>query len=134
MSNTQTIEREVPGWFFDPERNCPSWCDSGHAQACHEFDDLAAAAVHMSADFSHYLPTMTRAGNVEREGGGRWDVHLVMTPRDVMTNPLGLSLVRVRLDEDYGAGHGHVELDLSTGEARTLAAQLLALADKADLS
>lgn len=130
-NETAGVAEQAPAWFSDPEGYCPLWCCSGHAQAFEEGCTVDEAALHISDDFAHYLPgILDHREQVERPGGGRWDVELVQRPRDAVSNPFGIPLVRLALrDAD---GHG-IELDLTTGEARILVTQIVALTDKADL-
>lgn len=108
---------------------CPSWCTNAHAQALDEGCDLESASAHLGPDVAYYLPEVRNvtAGRVNRPSGGAWSARLVAgTP-----GPSEAALVE--LEVQANDHQGSVSLFITTGEARTLAAQLQQQADMHDL-
>lgn len=115
---------------------CPSWCvggPEGHRTGLEETGDVLWSSAHLSVDLNGFTPTLhSRPGDRERHTPGGWQVQM---RREMHARPL----VEVRLHRWVEApgqqdAFETLNLDLTTGEARTLAAQLLHLADRADLA
>lgn len=118
--------------------SCPDWCISDHERALREGCHVESARTHMSADRGGALNTITDPdhGHVYRPGGGMWQVSMDADPGDdgVAT---GYPLIEFETSRWDDAGEKRqlrrVALDLTSGEARVLASQLVWLADAADL-
>jgi hypothetical protein len=115
---------------------CPTWCSGQHEQALIEGCDFDDAARHISRDSGGYLHRISNeyTGEVLREAGGSWNAELRQSTRlfhAIPTDAVGLGLPLVNLDvrEVREDRHERVELSLTTGEARSLAAALLRLAE-----
>ena len=107
----------------DPELACPSWCQD-HAD---DVNDDGDPREHASRPLElGWLPELRdpMTGDVTRSGGGHLDSRLVLVP--AARRPM-VSIMARDLDAESA------QLLLTSGEARTVAAQLLALADTADL-
>jgi hypothetical protein len=121
-----SISKHTPGlptW-------CRSWCVGTHKQALEEGCTVEESRLHRSADVGGQTADLVnhRAQRLDRPGGGAWDLQLYADPGPE-PHYYGLPLVKLEVREDLG----RVELSLTSGEARTLAAQLLHYADTADL-
>lgn len=115
-------------------KHCPSWCIGDHERAIEEGCDVKSAAGHLSADVGHYLPDLRNAiaNRLDRPGNAGWRLVLVAG----WPGPSDMPLVEVELHEWTDIERREVtsrSMFLSSGEARTLAAQLVAMADKLDL-
>jgi hypothetical protein len=129
----------VVGEDIDPRdvlpKECPSWCGddpAGHLQTFHEIagDDRAqAASVHMSGDMDHRLNTLVQpyTGVTLREGGDHWNVEVRAQGEH---HWYGVPFIHTRLGTKDQTG---TEVQLTSGEARKLARQLLHMADLIDL-
>jgi hypothetical protein len=118
---------------------CPSWCIGDHERSLIEGNVAADARVHQSIGFGDALDDLTNpfAKRLDREGGGGWEVVLSQDePGHYKTVPtVDLECRFIRLGQGGGVDvDDHVALHLTTGEARSLAAQLVHLADLGDLS
>lgn len=131
---------QLPGY-------CPPWCESGtegHRQSLEEGCVAEDASRHLSEDVGGTVrPIAAPLGGMSRSQHGTWQVsiqadHLHVGPQDSRGH-VGLPLVRLDLlewEENHGDHRDHtisLDLDLTSGEARTLARQLLHLADRIDL-
>lgn len=119
---------------------CPSWCIDEHAEAYREGCDVETGAEHMGRgpEVRLYEVRNPYTGRVEREARGGWQARLRQTP--YLHNAGHLTedepLVEFGVDEHapHGEGRsgGSAFLKLTTGEARTLAAALLRLAEEGE--
>jgi hypothetical protein len=110
---------------------CPGWCTNSHSQALDEGCDLESASTHLGPDVAYNLPDLrnTFADRLDRPGGGGWSLRLVAgTSAGPSEAPVIALEVRPTGDHD-----STVTVFLSTGEARSLAAQLAQQADMDDL-
>ena len=116
-----------------PER-CPPWCEGGHAEAVTEGNSWEEAQEHRGGGFGDVLQEIRNPidKRVTRPASGAgWDLGLRQRPGDSS----GLAMCdepRVVL-EVSGAVAKRVDLHLTSGEARVMAAQLVALADALDM-
>ncbi|WP_137292007.1 hypothetical protein [Nocardioides dongxiaopingii] len=105
---------------------CPDWCLSGnpeeHAQAMEEGCTQLEAAVHMSNDY----------GSHDGNGNG-WHVVLRADPEGDYTAWYGHQRIRLEVRNRVDGAFTYLDVDMTTGNARTLAAQMLHLADLSDL-
>lgn len=112
---------------------CPAWCAGGadeHARAIDEGVELDLIE-HRSVDLGIRLATLrhpNRPKQILRECPGKVAMSL---SQDAQTLPFG-GYPLIELEVTSALGHD-TRLDLTTGEARTLAAQLLHLADQEEL-
>lgn len=109
------------GWFDDPAY-CPRWCIGGHRDALEEGIPAEAAATHMSHALGGILYELSGWGRTMRPNSGSWQIQLTRQPNSDGRGFAGPPIVHLQA----------IELPLTAGEARSLAAQLVALADKAD--
>ncbi|GEP38452.1 hypothetical protein NPS01_21150 [Nocardioides psychrotolerans] len=118
---------------------CPSWCTSGpagHAEAMLEGCDLESASMHLSADIGGQQDEIRNyvTGEVVRPGKGGWRVQLRQQVRPGHRLDVPLLGVECHIRESATpTAYVRTELNLTTSEARKLAAQLLHLADAEDL-
>ena len=117
-----------------PDR-CPPWCEGGHAEALAEGNSWEDSQEHRGGGFGDVLQEIRnpidRRVTRPADGGG-WDLGLRQRPRD----PNGLAKCdepRVVLEANGAGFRERVELHLTSGEARVMAAQLIALADALDM-
>ena len=98
---------------------CPAWCQGIHQQWAEEMEE-GLARIHYSGGIEGYL-----------RGGGWYDscIEQAPQPNGVGLEPVGINLW---MAEAIGGGD-RVHVVLGSGEARTLAAQLIHLADRIDL-
>lgn len=116
---------------------CPSWCSGGpegHQEALMEGCDVESASVHLSPDLTGSQGEIRNyvSGDVSRHGKGGWRVQLRQQARGRF-DEMALIEVELHVRTDAAPSYVHTELELTTGEARQLAAQLLHLADQEDL-
>jgi hypothetical protein len=114
---------------------CPPWCTQPHEQALDEGCTVEEASIHIGPDLcgSTHDASNPYTGEIVRPGSGGWSV--------VLRQPEGPEWRRVPIIElelegkadRPGGVRDRVQLTLVSGEARTLAAQLLHLADQTDL-
>ena len=116
---------------------CPRWCIDEHAQSYQEVGgDVETCAEHMGTgpEVRLYEIRNPYSGRLEREARGGWHARLRQTPYLHSAGHLTEDepLIEFHVDE-YGPGRncsgGSAYLNLTTGEARTLAAALLRLAE-----
>lgn len=117
------------------EAQCPPWCHGQHAQAYREGCSFRDAAEHLSYDHGDF---MTRLSNpyserVEREGGARWAVQLRQHTHLWQDERVGLALPFVQLEVAEGRGGSRSVMQLTMGEARSLAAVLLHVVSQEEL-
>jgi hypothetical protein len=120
-----------PTWFLDGSA-CPSWCTRGHLRALNEGNSLEASAEHVGRATGGHLPELRSHGDghLTRRGGGSWEL---VTVKEPMPDGLGQRTepaVEFEL-RDWRPQDARVQL--TSGEARVLAAQLLHAADQLDL-
>lgn len=115
-------------WLPD---HCPSWCADEHAVVLAETGDWPTAQAHHRHAGEGVLSEIRNChdGRVERPGGGSWNLAAEQTP---MRGGGELTVETIRL-EVHSKTHDHVTLPLTSGEARVLARQLEAIADRLDL-
>lgn len=120
---------------------CPAWCDggaAGHQQALDEGCSVEIARVHLSGDLGGQVNDISNfvTKRVVRRGTGGWRVQLQQDePEDGCYD---MAVIELELHERRSAdlsstGYDYTRLNLTTGEARALAAQLLHLADREDV-
>lgn len=122
-----------------PEHH-PAWCDRvTHLEYARENDGLLDAR-EMTAHYANGGDTFLtelrnqHTGDIKRDGGGSWD----LTARQYLNEPFDdragnatPPLVQLMVS-DSGVSQ-HAVIDMTTGEARVLAAHLVALCDRVDL-
>lgn len=116
------------------DTSCPQWCASGikeHRQALEEGCSGEEARTHMSADLGWVLDDVRnhRTGDLLRLGGGGWRVMLERAEMRLTSVTLWL-----HRPKEGTSGYENLGLNLTTGEARRLAAQLVRLADMEELA
>lgn len=122
---------------------CPDWCNSGpagHRQALEEGCTAQEASVHMADDYVGTVQTISDPFTMARQRvqPGGWSVE-IRSQHDSRSGYHGLPLVRLELYRYSGTAvrnrgtRTDTELDLTSGEVRTLARQLLHMADRIDL-
>jgi hypothetical protein len=136
-SSTITSERHV---LTDEERTlptyCPSWCTTDHTEDLEDGATMWQACVHRRDLGDVTLCELRNPVDHRtwREGGGSFDVILEQDPHpDSQGGVNGDPLVRLRVQEGLGFDHSLAQLRMTTGEARVLAAGLLAAAERADV-
>lgn len=110
---------------------CPDWCDGGHAEALADSGDWSDAQEHVGGGPGGYLELLLNPidKRVMRPGGAGWDLDIRQRP---MKGSGFLDEATVNLCvSDHG--RSRLELHLTSGEARVLARQLAAMADRIDL-
>ena len=118
MSDTDALDAFLEQRDVLPKR-CPSWCIGSHAQALEEGCTLEEASVHAAPDLCTRAP-------------GRGDVAVFLrAEHNTSAGHWRSPLVEVFVSDEAFKNRAAVEL--TTGEARVLARQLLHLADLADL-
>ena len=120
---------------------CPPWCVSGlkgHRQAVDEGCTVEQASVHLGADLTGWLSEIRNsyADRVDRPGGGGWSMRLsqrqYLEPR--VKDGLNLAVVVLEIwDRNEAGDRLAIDLNLTPSEARSMAAQLLRLADAEEL-
>lgn len=109
---------------------CPKWCTGGHAEVLAEGCAWEIAQLHRRSGGGEYLHEVRNPidGRVMRSGGGGYELYAEQQPRyDRGFETVATINLAVRSEDDGKT------LPLTTGEARTLARQILALADELDL-
>lgn len=126
---TSTIEKQTGEWL---PKDCPSWCDREHAVALAENpNEWAFAQAHFAAGTGECLSEITYAGRPCRPWGGGWDLYVEQEPLHENGGAWGPALIH--LDAREPDFEQRVMLKLTSGEARVLARQLVAYADRVDL-
>ena len=113
--------------------HCPSWCDNDHAEVFADSEDWEAAQEHVGGGPGGYLSVMLNPidKRVIRAGGAGWDLDI---RQRAMESGGFLDEATVNLDiRPAGGPASRAQLQLTSGEARTLARQLVAMADRIDL-
>ncbi|SDS20621.1 hypothetical protein SAMN04488570_1365 [Nocardioides scoriae] len=113
--------------------SCPAWCNSEHHRAVDEGVTAEAAAVHSTADLVGRLEELRNSvtGQVVREGrSAGWDL-ILQAPGDKRC--WGTPAVNLDVYDGHKTRQ-HIVLNMTGGEARVLARQLLHFADLLDLS
>ena len=121
----------TPPWFRDGSA-CPPWCARGHVRALTEGASLDAASQHVGRPIGGRLPEIRNAadGRLTRPGGGGWELVTVQEP---MPNGLD-SLMEAAVEFELRDGElREARARFTSGEARTLSAQLGYAADLLDL-
>lgn len=130
QTTDQTDQPTAPAWFDDPS-SCPDWCVGQHRQALDEGNTVQYAARHMSVDRMGLLTEIRWHEQVWRPMAGSWDVWMERMPSDVDRGVGGMDLIQLHARGADDWPSENVTLQLTAGEARQLAAQLVAFADKA---
>lgn len=120
------------------KRDCPSWCGTDHARLYAEGTPLFQAAAHARCVYEAGLSTVRNPvdGRVERVGAGEVRVNVRQDPYphsdggsingaplvELLTTPGG----------ETSSARLMAQLDLTAGEARSLAVALTIAADHAD--
>lgn len=112
--------------------HCPPWCDREHAVALAEGCGWETSQKHRMGAGGDCLDEIRGqgGGRVMRPGGGGWNLHAEQTP---MYGGGYLTAATVNIIVDSPDRKSRIELALTSGEARVLARQLVALADRLDL-
>lgn len=129
MTTFCTTEAENE-WLPD---HCPPWCDRTHAQALVEGNSWAESQEHLHGGPGAGLDELRNPidKRVVRPGGGGWNLEIRQRP---MTESGGvLDEATVNLAVDSPNHTTAITLQLTSGEARTLARQLTDMADRIDL-
>jgi hypothetical protein len=114
---------------------CPPWCTANHRSAV-EDDGLepAQARTHISDDFGQTIGEVRNqhTGDVVREGQGWWRVEVLGEPsrKGWWESPPVMELETTRYDENHQLVD--IRLHFLSGEARTMAAHLIRMADWLD--
>jgi hypothetical protein len=122
-----TNREQPPEWFAD-RRRCPSWCVGQHQEAFDEGCGLHDAGKHDSIDAVGMLYALSSNGRQVPAGERHLGVQLFELP-SIDSGTGGEPKIHLTV-----ASASHVRqivLPLTAGEARELAAQLVALADMA---
>jgi hypothetical protein len=129
MSALLAAENPDDEWL---PNHCPSWCDGNdaHAVPLSEGCGWEDAQQHSASGPGEVLSEIRHAGRTCREFGGGWNMHLQQQPLP-MGGYAGPPFVHVALDGP--AAGERLTLQLTSGEARVLARQLVAMADRLDL-
>jgi hypothetical protein len=133
MSADVEVPRRVP----EPEGNewlpehCPPWCEGGHAQALVEGNGWESSQQHFASGGGDSFDEIRNQidHRVIRPGGGGWDLTARCTP---FYGGGSKTATTINL-EIHDQQDKRVDAAFTTGEARVLARQLIALADKIDL-
>ncbi|WP_375481262.1 helix-turn-helix transcriptional regulator [uncultured Jatrophihabitans sp.] len=122
--------------------HCPKWCDRDqHLQFAEESEGLYTAdeiSAHYRHGGNHSLAELRNgvSHEIERDGRGTWTLTTRQHLREPWRGHAGMAsppLVELFVT-DPGLGSGYrATLNLTTGEARVLAAQIVALCDRVDL-
>ena len=116
------------------EKDCPEWCSGGHAVALSEGCGWFDSQEHRGHQLEFTLDDIhnSSGGRLERKGAlAGWILSL--RQRQLGPNRGWASSPHVLLEARHADLKGYADLALTSGEARVLAAQLLALADVVDL-
>ena len=114
-------------WLPD---HCPDWCAGAHATALAEIGDWGSAQ-HLRGGGGECLPELNYAGRPCREFGAGWDLTATQRPLGPNGGLWGPALIEFSAHE--ADIKKRVNLRLTSGEARVLARQLVAMADLLDL-
>ena len=123
------------GWTVDKDgkevempKYCPAWCKEHADYVLENWGLLTAEEIHThrSHGIDDFLADLANpvSHQVTRPGGGHYDAHIRCGSRT------GEAVIQFALFTLRGP---RVDLDLTSGEVRTMAAQLLKLADIIDL-
>jgi len=127
MTTSPTAER-TNEWL--PE-HCPTWCEGQHAESYAECGDWEGAQLHTRGGGGGVLSQITYAGRHCRDYGAGWDLTATQRPLGPTLGYWGPELIELEVyDEGF---QNKVRLSLTTGEARVIARQLVAMADLLDL-
>jgi hypothetical protein len=129
VTSTSETETEVGEWL---PSHCPHWCDGEHATALAEGCSWEDSQEHRGGGGGDLLMDIRNpvSKRLTRGGGASWEMGLRQRPGT--PDNAYCDEPRVVL-EASAAHHRHTELHLTSGEARSLAAQLIANADILDL-
>lgn len=135
----RTVTTSDMGVIEIDEDMCPPWCDRGHVEYGRENDGLLPAVAvteHRGGSGEGSLDELRNyvSGSVFRVGGAHWDVSIAQELQPPYDR--GSGYATPELVELHIASHEarNAQMSMTTGEARVLAAQLLALADRVDLA
>lgn len=122
--------------------HCPAWCDrqahlefAGESEGCY---DAAEITAHFRYGGDQTLDEIRncQSREVRRDGAGSWSLTARQTLQEPWLSHSGYAsppLVEL-LVQDRGLGDSYkAAIGLTTGEARVLAAHLVALCDRVDL-
>ncbi|HWJ12003.1 MAG TPA: hypothetical protein VNS46_21650 [Nocardioides sp.] len=111
--------------------HCPSWCDGDHAEVYADSEDWEAAQEHVAGGPGGCLDIMLNPidKRIVREGGAGWELDI---RQRAMEGGGLLDEATINL-EIHASDYSRINLHLTTGEARVLARQLVAMADRVDL-
>jgi hypothetical protein len=115
---------------------CPDWCEGAHGNVDGGTDEQGIT--HSSRRcFSAFMPDIRNAvgGRMLRAGGH--EVAVSLQQKDLWSARCGLTAVCLessvlQLNDDNTITRGRVQVPLTSGEARTVAAALVRFADLAD--
>lgn len=124
------VEVEPENEWLPDTRQCPQWCDKQHAEALAEGNGWERSQVHHAAAGGNCLSALRYADRHIRDWGGGWDLTIQRHPLGPDGGFRGPALIELDAHEP---NHTGVALYITSGEARTLAAQLIAAADRVDL-
>ena len=132
MSALLAAEDSDNDWLPNPGL-CPSWCDgdAAHAVPLAEGCGWADSQQHSASGYDVGLPEILYAGRPCREFGGGWDTHVEQRPLGRDGGYWGPAFIHAVFREPDN--RKRATLQLTSGEARVLARQLIALADRLDL-
>lgn len=137
MTITETLSTDASGDGLPGPQSCPSWCNGEHAQVLAEGNSSEDAQEHEGRSHEYVLPELRNYVDkrVTRLGGVRWHMSPRVRPWNRLGGAADQPTIRVSLevlglvDEPQPVD----PIELTSGEARTLARHLLDLADVLDL-
>lgn len=143
-------QRDAPRHYVDTAdlgvipfpAHCPAWCDrEGHlayaamSEGCNEA--VRVTAHHADGGDCSLDEIRNRVrGEIERDGGGRWNLtarQALLTPGVDHSGYAGPPLIELFVADHGLGGRYQAAINLTTGEARVLIAHLTALCDRVDL-
>ena len=123
--------------------HCPAWCDrqthldfAGDSEGCYTAAEITA---HYRYGGDHSLAEIRnrQTHEVSRDGAGSWELTARQTLQEPWLSHSGYAsppLIEL-LVQDRGLGKNRqAAIGMTTGEARVLAAHLIALCDRVDLA
>jgi hypothetical protein len=117
-----------------PQMSHPSWCDRAEHEQFLAENILTPAEqwTHFHAAGGTWLPELRNwaSGKVMRPGGATWFAQAIRRDETVGEHFFGAELIEVEVATVHHERRASVEL--TTGEARVLAATLLAVCDRLD--
>ena len=120
-------------WLPDA-RSCPSWCDKAHTDALAEGTGWEDSRQHRTSGGAEVLTELGYADRPVRVWGAGWDLTAKQRPSTRGGGSWGPPLIGLDVNESSIVPGRRAAIELTSGEARVLAAQLAAMADRLDLT